>query len=60
MNNPVTIDYDKIIIDQPESKTFQIMPVQTVEVPRSLILAHDKEKKTIQVPESFAIRQGLI
>ena len=60
LKNPVTIDYDKVMSTTPQSKTLQIMPGKTVVVPRSLIAAHDEEKCTIDVPESFAIRKGLI
>lgn len=62
MNLPVDIDYDEIG-QIPEEHVVFVIDAQEglgVAVPHGLIITHDKEKKVIQVPESFAIRQGLI
>lgn len=62
MNKPVDIDYDEMGQTTTEHVVFIIDAQEGigVRVPHGLIISHDKEKKVIQVPESFAIRQGLI
>lgn len=59
MKPPVEIDYDSIENHTAEQVVF-VIGEQTLPIPHGLIIEHDREKKIIKVPESFALRQGLI
>ena len=61
MSEKVVIDYDEIELDREDLNAilFEIEE-RSVWIPRSLILNHDEDERTITVPEWFAIDKELV
>ena len=60
MKLPVDIKYESIENHNAEHIVFILDSSTKITVSHNLIVTHDREKKVIQVPESFALRNDLI
>jgi hypothetical protein len=59
MTTYTTVAYDEIIRDEPYAFRFRVGDKEPW-IPKEAITKHDKEAKTIEIPECKAKEEGLI